>query len=202
MENYRIVMSDEFQHHGVLGQKWGVRRYQNADGTLTEAGHKKYAKLSSKFDKKVDATMTNLDSSGVNATKAKESYDANYGKKRYDYRRHSKLASAQYEAAEDHLKKAEKLRNKMSLLSENDSHADSSIDLARGAHNQASQMFVERKLGEKILTTAMVAGSTAAATTFVSGMAGAPITVVALTTGNKYKMKNPDEWDVEEKKTK
>lgn len=28
------------QHHGVLGQKWGVRRYQNKDGTLTAAGKK------------------------------------------------------------------------------------------------------------------------------------------------------------------
>lgn len=29
-------------HHGVLGQKWGVRRYQNEDGSLTPAGEKKY----------------------------------------------------------------------------------------------------------------------------------------------------------------
>lgn len=28
-------------HHGILGQKWGVRRYQNEDGTLTEAGKKR-----------------------------------------------------------------------------------------------------------------------------------------------------------------
>lgn len=30
------------EHHGVLGMKWGVRRYQNADGSLTEQGRKKY----------------------------------------------------------------------------------------------------------------------------------------------------------------
>lgn len=29
-------------HHGILGQKWGIRRYQNEDGTLTEAGKKRY----------------------------------------------------------------------------------------------------------------------------------------------------------------
>lgn len=35
MENYLI-------HYGVLGQKWGVRRYQNPDGTLTNAGKRRY----------------------------------------------------------------------------------------------------------------------------------------------------------------
>ena len=33
------------QHHGILGMKWGVRRYQNKDGSLTAAGRKRVAKL-------------------------------------------------------------------------------------------------------------------------------------------------------------
>lgn len=37
-----IPVSDELYHHGIKGQKWGIRRYQNPDGSLTPAGIARY----------------------------------------------------------------------------------------------------------------------------------------------------------------
>ena len=39
---YFVENENELQHHGIRGQKWGVRRFQNADGTLTPRGKVRY----------------------------------------------------------------------------------------------------------------------------------------------------------------
>lgn len=40
--NYNELYTDYLSHHGILGQKWGIRRFQNKDGSLTNAGRERY----------------------------------------------------------------------------------------------------------------------------------------------------------------
>ena len=59
MSNWYITPSnDDLQHHGILGMHWGVRRYQNKDGSYTSAGKKRYGIEGERSTKQLSDAMT------------------------------------------------------------------------------------------------------------------------------------------------
>ena len=59
-----MILVNELEHHGIRGMRWGVRRYQNEDGSLTEKGKKKvsaeYKKQAIAGDKELSKKYTDL----------------------------------------------------------------------------------------------------------------------------------------------
>lgn len=66
--------SSELYHHGILGMKWGVRRYQNKDGSLTAAGRKRYS------------TEERIENAKAKYTGRRKAADANYKKASSEYK--------------------------------------------------------------------------------------------------------------------
>lgn len=67
----------ELYHYGVKGQKWGVRRYQNADGSLTTKGKKRYSNKEIRQDRTaIRKELASHGSSNLTGD-AKKAYDEN-----------------------------------------------------------------------------------------------------------------------------
>lgn len=81
--------SNELYHHGIKGQKWGRRRFQNSDGTLTKEGKARYKAYNKDYkeyktlNRHVSASQRHLKEEGIMLDRVRDKYqqaDRNYRK--------------------------------------------------------------------------------------------------------------------------
>lgn len=85
-------MTNELTHHGILGMKWGVRRYQNEDGTLTPQGKARLEKKDNKWAKKNSEKITSQ--ARKRSTKELDEYASEILRDPNSFKTNGKLTSA------------------------------------------------------------------------------------------------------------
>lgn len=88
MGQEKLLSDEELYHHGILGQKWGIRRYQNADGTLTSEGRERMLARARKYESKANTTIGESNSAKLKRAKLNQkAKDARYEVKKSDLKK-------------------------------------------------------------------------------------------------------------------
>lgn len=136
------MYENELTHHGVLGMKWGVRRYQNADGSLTPRGKERFKQVrDSSFKSKRDTRAA------LRVYKSqKRSYLAGFNKNRY-------TKKAEKAKAKGNLEDAQKYTNYANAYDKIDKYYTKKInDIKSGTLKAGRDFIVQRDYDSYILS--------------------------------------------------
>lgn len=143
-----MVYGNDLYHWGIRGQKWGIRRYQNPDGTLTPEGKERY--------KRELNNMASKDAQRVSDAKAAYGTGAGTRRKLLDKEIHEKMKNPDYKKAYDeaskHVDVQKSLRKAESL------HRHSG-DFERGQRLADSGKSTSKVILKSIGKAAVAAGS-------------------------------------------
>lgn len=191
--------NNSISHHGIKGQKWGERRYQNPDGTLTEEGRKRYASQSpykiqrslNKIDKRAASALALRNEAAARAEKyAKKGlkYIDKHGDAAKSTKKMSKLA-----------KKVKKNEDTVAYLEDLVSMYDKAAWSRVGAALEKGYDVTIKKSTRNVMSGKNFIKSLgiSVGSGVVSALTGAPAVGVAnyqKVEGNKYKVKK-NEWN-------
>lgn len=193
-------MSNEFSHHGIKGMRWGIRRYQNKDGTLTSAGKQRYGNAERREEKKAEKIQDMKAKYRSKARTADDHYkrairragdaknrpESKNPKIAKDMQKLGKyLAPLQYDKAQEYEKQARQLERK--LRRQGVSIGKTPEQLAR--QREAGKLFVKktpvRYMTEKVATEFSIKGQVVVQQILF----GKPVLPVIANEISKYKLR-------------
>jgi len=183
--NLRTPYPNELYHHGIKGQKWGVRRYQNPDGSYTSAGKRRYNIGTARTVKANPYSVTRQYINGAPAGVSAKWYTAEDFRKvdkkdqkylRKDEAGRNAIASKEYAKNLRGLRKSKEFKEeikKASLLNKNRVFDEYDKKIASDAIEKASKVSIDDALranrNRKIKLAAIVAGMLAVQTAAYMG---------------------------------
>lgn len=205
------VVHDELYHHGIFGQKWGVRRYQNSDGSLTAQGKKRYGgnsykeltregKKKYKTDIAITKKLRKAKSSADSASAEAENYRANGSVGKFFNKRVNPDAFSNSSKANLKLSESNKSHDKASKIYEKKYgkklRPDDFVEGYTASRKKMASNFVEKEKGERAKDIATqlavrtgISAVSSLATVPTLGLVIIPNVVVNKSASSKYKIK-------------